>query len=110
MRTHVGRVLEMWGYSIACARVGIKHYVWQQIQIEPSSTWHQNVTVEEPYIYHYTFGVEYSSDGIPMVPSPSQSAPAARRAARRCTTRTSREDACRWTLRSVALFHPSALS
>jgi hypothetical protein len=64
-----GWVLEMWGYSIACARVGIKHYVWQQLQIEPSSTWHQNVTVENPFIYHYTFGVEYSSDGIPVVGS-----------------------------------------
>lgn len=62
-----GWVLEMWGYSIACARVGVKHYVWQQIQIEPSSTWHQNVSAENPYIYHYTFGVEYSIDGIPMV-------------------------------------------
>ena len=62
-----GWVLEMWGYSIACARVGIKHYVWQQLQIEPSSTWHQNVSAEDPYIYHYTFGVEYSADGIPMV-------------------------------------------
>ena len=36
-----GWVLEMWGYSIACARHGIKHYVWQQFQTEPSSTWHQ---------------------------------------------------------------------
>ncbi len=62
-----GWVLEMWGYSIACARVGVKHYVWQQFQIEPSSTWHQNVSAENPFIYHYTFGVEYSSDGIPMV-------------------------------------------
>jgi len=62
-----GWVLEMWGYSIACARVGVKHYVWQQLQIEPSSTWHQNVSAEDPYIYHYTFGVEYSADGIPMV-------------------------------------------
>ena len=62
-----GWVLEMWGYSIACARVGVKHYVWQQLQIEPSSTWHQNVSAENPYIYHYTFGVEYSIDGIPMV-------------------------------------------
>ena len=62
-----GWVLEMWGYSIACARVGIKHFVWQQLQIEPSSTWHQNVSAEDPYIYHYTFGVEYSADGIPVV-------------------------------------------
>ena len=64
-----GWVLEMWGYSLACARLGIKHYAWQQLQIEPSSTWHQNVSAEEPYIYHYTFGVEYSSDGVPVVGS-----------------------------------------
>ncbi len=62
-----GWVLEMWGYSLACARVGVKHFVWQQLQIEPSSTWHQNVSAEDPHIYHYTFGVEYSSDGIPTV-------------------------------------------
>jgi len=62
-----GWVLEMWGYSIACARLDIKHYVWQQLQIEPSASWHQNVSAERPYIYHYTFGVEYSLDGIPVV-------------------------------------------
>jgi len=62
-----GWVLEMWGYSIACARVGVKHFVWQQLQVEPSATWHQNVSAEDPFIYHYTFGVEYSLDGIPMV-------------------------------------------
>ena len=62
-----GWVLEMWGYSIACARLGIKHFVWQQLQTEPSSTWHQNVSAEDPFIYHYTFGVEYSRDGIPVV-------------------------------------------
>ena len=37
------------------------------MQTEPSSTWHQNVTAEDPYIYHYTFGVEYALDGIPVV-------------------------------------------
>ena len=61
-----GWVLEMWGYSLAAARVGLKHYVWQQLQIEPSATWHQNVTSENPFIYHYTFGVEYTSDGVPI--------------------------------------------
>ena len=35
--------------------------------MEPSSTWHQNVSAEDPYIYHYTFGVEYALDGIPVV-------------------------------------------
>ena len=54
------------GLPLAAARVGLKHYVWQQLQIEPSATWHQNVTSENPFIYHYTFGVEYTSDGVPI--------------------------------------------
>jgi len=62
-----GWVLEMWGYSIACAALGVKNYVWQQLQIEPSASWRQNLTAEDPYIYHYTFGVEYSVDGVPVV-------------------------------------------
>ena len=32
-----GWMLEMWGYSVAALRVGIKHFAWQQIQIEPQS-------------------------------------------------------------------------
>mmetsp|Transcript_45882 Transcript_45882/g.153100 ORF Transcript_45882/g.153100 Transcript_45882/m.153100 type:complete len:227 (+) Transcript_45882:1003-1683(+) len=63
----LGWVLEMWGYSIACAALGVKNYVWQQLQIEPSASWRQNLTAEDPYIYHYTFGVEYSVDGVPVV-------------------------------------------
>ena len=31
--------------------------------------WHQNVSAEDPMIYHYTFGVEYALDGIPVVGS-----------------------------------------
>ena len=27
--------------------------------------WPQNVSGEDPFIYHYTFGVEYSLDGVP---------------------------------------------
>lgn len=49
-----GWVLEMWGYTITCARLGVKHKVIQQLQIEPAATWHQNITAEMPYIYHYT--------------------------------------------------------
>ncbi|KAL1508604.1 hypothetical protein AB1Y20_004701 [Prymnesium parvum] len=64
-----GWVLEMWGYSLACARLGVKHFVWQQLQIEPSSAWHQDVSAEDPFIYHYTFGVEYSREGVPVVGS-----------------------------------------
>ena len=62
-----GWMLEMWGYSIAALRVGVKHYAWQQLQIEPSAAWHQDINSQDPYIYHYTFGVEYSHDGTPVV-------------------------------------------
>ena len=55
-----GWVLEMWGYSIACARLGIKQFVWQQFQIEPAAAWHQEVTAEDPFIYQY--------DGTPVEP------------------------------------------
>jgi len=60
-----GWVLEMWGYTIAAARLGIKHYVWEQFQTEPSSLWHTQLD-GAPYIYHYTFGLEYTSDGLPV--------------------------------------------
>lgn len=57
----------MWGFTITCARLGVRLEIWQQFMIEPASTWHQNVTAEAPYIYHYTFGLEYTADGSPMV-------------------------------------------
>ena len=41
-----GWVLEMWGYSIACAQLGIKQFVWQKLQIEPSAAWHQEVSAQ----------------------------------------------------------------
>ena len=88
-----GWVLEMWGYSLAAARVGLKHYVWQQLQIEPSATWHQNVTSENPFIYHYTFGVEYTSDGCR---SPARSASGASTSATTLgRTRRRRSNGCR---------------
>eukprot|EP00908_Phaeocystis_cordata_P010978 Transcript_21821.p1 GENE.Transcript_21821~~Transcript_21821.p1 ORF type:complete len:405 (-),score=125.11 Transcript_21821:109-1323(-) len=62
-----GWMLEMWGYAVAAARLGVKHFVWQQLQIEPSAAWHQDVKAQDPYIYHYTFGVEYNVDGTPVV-------------------------------------------
>ncbi|EOD04695.1 hypothetical protein EMIHUDRAFT_220816 [Emiliania huxleyi CCMP1516] len=78
-----GWMLEMWGYSIAAARLEslpfarlkIKHFVWQRIQIEPSAAWHQTLSERDgdwapavdPFIYHYTFGVEYLLDGSPVV-------------------------------------------
>jgi len=35
-----GWVLEMWGYTLAAAKLGIRHTVWAQLQQEPSALWH----------------------------------------------------------------------
>ena len=60
-------VLEMWGYAIAAASLGIRHQIVRGFQIEPnayartSSTFH-----EASYIFHYTYGIEYKLDGSPQ--------------------------------------------
>ena len=60
-----GWVLEMWGYTMASHRLGIKHLVWPNFQTEPSALWHTNLD-GKPHIYHYTFGLEFTSDGLPV--------------------------------------------
>lgn len=60
-----GWVLEMWGYTMAATRLGVRHIVWQDFQTEPSSLWHSQLD-GDPHIYHYTFGLEYTSDGLPV--------------------------------------------
>ena len=60
-----GWVLEMWGYTIAASRLGIRHLVWNDFQTEPSSLWHSTLD-GDPHIYHYTFGLEYTLDGLPV--------------------------------------------
>jgi len=58
-----GWVLEMWGYTLAAAQLGVRHEVMEQLQQEPSSLWHTELD-GEPYIYHYTFGLEFTPDGL----------------------------------------------
>ncbi len=60
-----GWVLEMWGYTLASARLGVRHFVWDSFQAEPSALWHTQLE-GDPHIYHYTFGLEYTSDGLPV--------------------------------------------
>jgi hypothetical protein len=36
------------------------------VQAEPSSLWHTNLE-GGPHIYHYTFGLEYTLDGMPVI-------------------------------------------
>ena len=55
----------MWGYTLAATRLHVRHYVWQSLQTEPSALWHSALE-GSPHIYHYTFGLEFSSDGLPV--------------------------------------------
>lgn len=63
-----GWVQEMWGYSIAAASLGIKHKVVKSFQVEYGS-----LTPHVPeeftnlaYIFHYTYGIEYTMEGKPQ--------------------------------------------
>jgi len=60
-----GWVLEMWGYTLAARRLGITHTTRENLQAEPSAIWHTELD-GDPFILHYTFGFEYTSDGIPV--------------------------------------------
>jgi len=63
-----GWVLEMWGYTIAAASVGIKHTIIDKFQIEPANLNHLNPDFwKEYYIFHYTYGIEYTMEGEPMM-------------------------------------------
>eukprot|EP01062_Namystynia_karyoxenos_P045786 TRINITY_DN34110_c0_g1_i1.p1 TRINITY_DN34110_c0_g1~~TRINITY_DN34110_c0_g1_i1.p1 ORF type:complete len:574 (+),score=154.18 TRINITY_DN34110_c0_g1_i1:49-1770(+) len=63
----LGWVIEMWGYCITCAMLGIRHKMLEKFQIEPGSGtkglkpdfW------KDYYIYHFTYGMEYFLDGRP---------------------------------------------
>ncbi|KAL3924150.1 MAG: hypothetical protein SGPRY_004000 [Prymnesium sp.] len=58
-----GWVLEMWGYSIAAASLHINHRVLGQFQVEGGA----GIGVpRDRYIFHYTYGIEYSLSGKPQ--------------------------------------------
>ena len=77
----LGWVREMWGWAIAAGKLGIKHRVLEAFQYEGGSignrerrlAWPVAATPVGPeradmpyYIFHYTYGVEYSVEGLPM--------------------------------------------
>ena len=77
----LGWVREMWGYAIAAASLGIKHRVLDAFQFEGGSIGNRERRLAWPvssspmgpdridmpyYIFHYTYGIEYSMEGLPM--------------------------------------------
>ena len=67
-----GWMLEMWGYSIACAKQKIRHNLLEHLQIEPSSQFGLDLSrggVYTHHVLHYTFAHHYSAEGVPMIDS-----------------------------------------
>eukprot|EP00966_Prymnesium_polylepis_P060483 1403361-Prymnesium_polylepis.1 len=77
----LGWVREMWGYCIAAANLSIKHRVLEAFQFEGGSIGNRERRLAWPvaptpviperddmpyYLFHYTYGVEYSIEGLPM--------------------------------------------
>jgi len=61
------RVLEMWGYAIAAASVGIRHKIIPAMQIEPNAYARTaDDFYKNHYIFHYTYGIEYKLSGQPQ--------------------------------------------
>jgi hypothetical protein len=61
------QVLEMWGYAIAAASVGVSHKIVPGFQIEPNAYASTKADfVTKHYIFHYTYGIEYKLDGTPQ--------------------------------------------
>ena len=65
-----GWVLEMWGYSIAAASLGLQHDVLHTFQVEGGAGISADAAKSRGvYIFHYTYGIEYRLDGRPQGPN-----------------------------------------
>ena len=64
-----GWVLEMWGYAIAAASLGIEHEVTNLWQVEGATVSARSAYDRGVYIFHYTYGIEYRLDGKPQGPN-----------------------------------------
>ena len=67
-RVMQGWVQEMWGYSIAAASVGVRHTLVRDMQVEASSLTPSVARnfASKAYIFHYTYGIEYTMGGKPQ--------------------------------------------
>ena len=60
-------VLEMWAYAIAAASLGVRHKIIPGFQIEPNAYARTSEGFEKDhYIFHYTYGIEYTLKGRPQ--------------------------------------------
>ena len=67
----LGWVIEMWGYAIAAAKIGLKHQVFADFQVEPgalSSPSQMKSFSSRYWVFHYTYQFEYMLDGTPCKP------------------------------------------
>lgn len=67
----LGWVIEMWGYAIAAASIGLEHQLFADFQVEPgalSSKQQLERFLERYWILHYTYQFEYYLDGTPCRP------------------------------------------
>jgi hypothetical protein len=67
----LGWVIEMWGYAVAAAKIGLRHQEFADFQVEPGalSGGHQLRGFPLRYwIFHYTYQFEYMLDGSPCQP------------------------------------------
>ena len=61
-----GWVLEMWGYALASARLGIRHKIERSLQAEPGGAGIRNL--DAYYIYHYTFDLDIKASFLSRSP------------------------------------------
>jgi hypothetical protein len=58
-----GWVLEMWGYALAAAKLGIRHRIIPELQAEPGGDGIREDELRRFYIYHYTFDLKTKRGG-----------------------------------------------
>jgi len=67
----LGWVIEMWGYAIAAAKLGLKHQEFPDFQVEPGALSSKDQMRGFPlryWLFHYTYQFEYMLDGTACLP------------------------------------------
>lgn len=69
--SRLGWVIEMWGYAIASASIGLRHTLFEDFQVEPgalSTPKQLDRFLERYWVFHYTYQFEYYLNGKPCPP------------------------------------------